>query len=71
MTVAYVDGDASRQSLITINGKPTQMNFQGSNDNNWDAAQQQQILVHLDAGANTIQVGSPDSYSADIDAITI
>ncbi|WP_217496270.1 CBM35 domain-containing protein [Arthrobacter sp. 24S4-2] len=71
MTVAYVDGDASRQSLITINGKPTQMNFQGSNDNNWDAAQQQQILVHLDAGVNTIQVGSPDSYSADIDAITI
>jgi hypothetical protein len=69
--VAYVDGDASRQSLITINGTSTQMNFQGSNDNNWDAAQQQQILVHLDAGVNTIQVGSPDSYSADIDAITI
>ncbi|HEY8717176.1 CBM35 domain-containing protein [Pengzhenrongella sp.] len=72
VSIGYVDGGASRQAVFTVNGTSSfGVNFQGSNDNDWDTAQTQNVLVHLDAGVNTIKVGNPDSYVSDLDAVTL
>jgi chitodextrinase len=71
MTVGYVDADASRTAVVTVNGKPFNLPFAGSNDNDWDTAQTVEVPVQLEAGANTIQFGNPGDYVADIDKITL
>ena len=72
VTMAYVDGSASRQAVLTVNGTDLiGVNFQGSNDDDWNHPQEQKIMVHLEAGTNTINVGHPTWYVSDIDAFTI
>jgi hypothetical protein len=72
MAIAYVDGSSSRQAVVTVNGSPSfEVNFDGSNDNDWDHAQSQNVLVHLAAGSNSIQLGHPTGYVSDIDSITL
>jgi len=72
VTMACVDGSASRQAFLTVDGTTSiGVNFQGSNDDDWNHPQEQKIMVHLDAGTNTINVGHPTWYVSDIDAFTI
>jgi hypothetical protein len=72
MTIAYIDGDASRQGTFTVNGIPQfGVNFSGSNDNDWGTPQAQNIMVHLKAGVNSITIGQPNESVSDIDSITV
>jgi hypothetical protein len=72
VTMAYVDGSASRQAVLTVNGaQSVGVNFQGSNDDDWNHPQEQKIMVSLKAGTNTINVGHPTWYVSDIDAFTL
>jgi hypothetical protein len=70
--IAYVDADSSRQGVVSVNGQPAQqVNYAGSGDNDWDSPQTQSVILHLNAGDNTVGFSSPDSYSPDIDALTL
>src|SRR5882757_2981565 len=71
MKIAYVDGDSSRTINVTVNGKQIDVPMSGTNDNNWDTAQDQTITVPLQAGSNSIRFDDPDGYAPDIDKITV
>ncbi|HEY3610107.1 MAG TPA: fibronectin type III domain-containing protein [Pseudonocardiaceae bacterium] len=71
MTVAYVDGDSSRDAIVTVNGSPIQLNTWGSNDNDWNSTQTVTIPVPLNAGTNSISFGNPTGFVADIDKIIL
>jgi hypothetical protein len=34
--VSYVDGDAGRSAVITVNGTATTVSFPGTDNGNWD-----------------------------------
>lgn len=72
LSIDYLSGDASRQGELTVNGGAStfSVNFQGSNDNDWDTPQTHTVAVRLEAGANTIQIANATGYVADIDSIT-
>jgi len=58
--------------VLTVNGTDlVGVDFQGSNDDDWNHPQEQKIMVHLEAGTNMINVGHPTWYVSDIDAFTI
>lgn len=71
MQLSYVDGDSSRTAILTVDGTPMEVPLPGTNDNNWDVAQTVTIPVPLLAGANTIQVGNPNGYVSDMDAVRV
>ncbi len=71
MTVAYVDGDSSRDAIVSVNGSPIQLPTWGSNDNDWNSTQTVTIPVPLNAGTNSISFGNPTDFVADIDKITV
>jgi hypothetical protein len=71
MRIGYVDGDSSRTAVVTVNGTPFNLPLPGTNDNNWDVAQEITVPVTLDAGDNTIQFGNPDDSVSDIDKIAV
>lgn len=73
MTIDYVSGDASRQGEFSVNGGATSfsVNFQGSNDDDWDTPQQHAVAIQLEAGTNTIEIANPAGYVADIDTIRL
>jgi Alpha galactosidase A/Alpha galactosidase C-terminal beta sandwich domain/Fibronectin type III domain len=71
MTVAYVDGDSSRDAIMTVNGSPIQLPTWGSNDNDWNSAQSVTIPVLLNAGTNSVSFGNATDFVADIDKITV
>jgi hypothetical protein len=71
MNVAYVDGDSSRNAIVTVNGSPIQLPTWGSNDNDWNSAQMVTIPVPLNAGTNSISFGNPTDFVADIDKIIL
>ncbi|KIF79479.1 hypothetical protein QR77_35720 [Streptomyces sp. 150FB] len=70
-TIGYTDGDSGRVGVITVNGKTVQVPFPGSGDNDWDTPQAVTVPVQLTAGENTIQIGNPGDYVADIDQIIL
>jgi hypothetical protein len=69
MAVNYIDGDAGRSAVITVNGTATTVAFTGSDNNNWDQVQTQNITVNLNTGTNTIEFSNPSAYAPDIDHI--
>jgi chitodextrinase len=71
MTVSYVDGDAGRSAVITVNGTPTTVSFTGTNNSNWDYVQTLTVTVSLNAGTNTIEFSNPSAYAPDIDHIVV
>ena len=71
MQLSYVDGDSSRTAVVTVNGTPFELPLPGTNDNNWAAVQTATVPVQLNAGANTIEFGNPDSYVFDVDKIAV
>jgi chitodextrinase len=71
MTVKYIDGDAGRSAVITVNGTPTTVAFTGTNDSNWTTVQSQTVSVNLKAGTNTIEFSNSSAYAPDIDQITL
>ncbi|HSZ28424.1 MAG TPA: fibronectin type III domain-containing protein, partial [Pseudonocardiaceae bacterium] len=71
MTVYYVDGDAGRSAVITVNGTATTVSFPGTNNGNWNTVQSLDVTVTLKAGTNTIEFSNPSAYAPDIDHITV
>jgi archaellin len=71
MTIYYVDGDAGRSAVITVNGSPTTVSFTGTNNGNWDTVQSLTVPVTLNAGTNTIEFSNPSAYAPDIDHIVV
>jgi hypothetical protein len=72
MTMSYVDGDSSRQAIITANGGvPVFLNLVGTNNNDWDTPQTKVFPIALQAGTNSIQIGNPSDYVSDIDKIVV
>ena len=71
LTVYYVDGDAGRSAVITVNGTATTVAFTGTNNSNWDTVQTQTVTVSLNAGTNTIEFSNPSAYAPDIDHIVV
>jgi hypothetical protein len=71
MTVYYVDGDAGRSAVITVNGSPTTISFAGTDNGNWDTVQTRTVPVTLNAGTNTIEFSNPSAYAPDIDHIVV
>jgi hypothetical protein len=71
MRVGYVDGDSSRTAVVTVNGIPFNLPLPGTNDNNWDTAQEITVPVLLNAGSNTIQFGNSADSVSDIDKVTV
>ena len=71
MTVYYVDGDAGRSAVITVNGTPTTVSFTGTDNSNWDYVQTLTIAVSLNAGTNTIEFSNPGAWAPDIDHIVV
>jgi hypothetical protein len=72
MTMSYVDGDSSRQAIMTANGGvPVFLNLVGTNNNDWDTPQTKVFPIALQAGTNSIQIGNPSDYVSDIDKIVV
>jgi hypothetical protein len=72
MTMSYVDGDSSRQAIMTANGGvPVFLNLVGTNNNDWDTPQTKVFPIALQAGTNSIQIGNPSDYVSDIDYISV
>lgn len=71
LTIAYVDGDAGRDAVVTVDGRARTVRFPGTNDNDWSTPQTLNVTVHLHAGANTIALGNKLGWSPDIDALTV
>ena len=57
--------------MVTVNGTPFELPLPGTNDNNWARVQTVTVPVQLNAGANTIEFGNPDSYVFDVDKIAV
>ncbi|WP_329454654.1 fibronectin type III domain-containing protein [Streptomyces sp. NBC_01497] len=71
VTVAYADGDTSRQGIVTVNGQTIQLPFSGTGDNDWDHTQNVTVPMTLKAGDNSIGFGNPSDNVADIDQIVV
>ncbi|MEW2544530.1 hypothetical protein AB0910_01915 [Streptomyces sp. NPDC047002] len=71
VTVAYADGDTSRQGIVTVDGRTLQLPFSGTGDNDWDHTQDVTVPMELTAGDNTVAFGNPGDNVADIDQITV
>ncbi|MBR7827887.1 fibronectin type III domain-containing protein [Actinospica sp. MGRD01-02] len=71
MAVHYVDGDAGRSAVITVNGTPTTVSFTGTNDSNWNNVQVKNATVNLNAGTNTVEFSNSSAYAPDIDQVTL
>ncbi|HEY2674297.1 MAG TPA: CBM35 domain-containing protein [Rugosimonospora sp.] len=71
MRVSYVDGDTSRQAVVTVDGTPFNLPLSGTGDNDWGSAQTVVVPVALAAGDNTVQFGNPTDYVSDIDRIVV
>lgn len=71
LTIAYVDGDAGRDAVVTVNGLPRTVHFPGTDDNDWSTPQTLTVTVPMHAGANTIEFGNKLGWSPDIDALTV
>ena len=71
LTIYYVDGDAGRSAVITVNGTATTVAFTGTDNSNWDTVQTKAITVTLNAGTNTIEFSNPSAYAPDIDHLLV
>lgn len=72
MTIYYVDGDTGRSIQLSVNGgSATNLNFHGTNDNNWNTVQSMSVPVNLNAGSNTLKFTNPTGLAPDIDRIVI
>jgi chitodextrinase len=71
LTVYYVDGDAGRSGVVTVNGTATTLSFHGTNDSNWNFVQSLTVTVTLNSGSNTIRFSNPSGWAPDIDQITV
>jgi hypothetical protein len=70
-TVSYTDGDTGRAAVVTVGGKAVQLPLHGTGDNDWNSVQTVTVPLDLKAGANTVQIGNPTDYVADIDQIVL
>ncbi|MGQ4511361.1 fibronectin type III domain-containing protein [Streptomyces sp. DW26H14] len=71
VTVAYADGDTSRQGVVTVDGRTIQLPFSGTGDNDWDHTQNVTVPMALKAGDNSVSFGNPGDSVADIDQIVV
>ncbi len=69
--LSYVDADASRTGIVTVNGTSFKLPVAGSNDNDWNTPQQVTVPIYLLKGNNTIRFGNPDDSVFDVDSIRI
>ncbi len=70
VTVYYLNGPPSRQSLITVDGgTPQTLSFTPTADFNTIGAMT--VPLSLTAGANTIEFSNPSAYAPDFDRITV
>jgi hypothetical protein len=69
VTIYYVDGDAGRSALISVNGgAATTTKFHGAT---WTVVQNLTISVALKTGSNTIKFSNAAAPAPDIDRITV
>jgi hypothetical protein len=72
MKISYLDGDSSRQAIVTPNGgTPVYLNLVGTNNNDWSTPQTTTFPITLHAGTNSVQIGNPSDYVSDVDAVWV
>jgi hypothetical protein len=72
MKISYLDGDSSRQAIVTPNGgTPIYLNLVGTNNNDWSTPQTTTFPITLHAGTNSVQIGNPSDYVSDVDAVWV
>jgi hypothetical protein len=71
VTLAYLDGDSGRTALVSADGGAVQsVAFAGTGSFD-TAVGLKTITVHLNAGANTIELYNPNAYAPDFDRILV
>jgi hypothetical protein len=70
MVVAYTAGDSTRSLRWSVNGGAIST-LPAPSTGGWDTPGTRTVTVTLNSGANTIKFDSGDSYSPDIDKITL